>query len=47
MIKNRIKKTMRKTVVGFALLSGIIVAGVNPASLAKQLQLNSLEIQCD
>ncbi|PEQ68110.1 hypothetical protein [Bacillus cereus] len=32
MIKNRAKKVIRKTVVGFALLSGIIVAGVNPAS---------------
>ncbi|PFK23963.1 hypothetical protein [Bacillus cereus] len=31
-MKNRIKKTMRKTVVGFALLSGIIVAGGNSAS---------------
>ncbi|MED1304012.1 hypothetical protein BK704_35400 [[Bacillus thuringiensis] serovar konkukian] len=34
MIKNRIKKTIRKTVVGFALLAGIVVAGGNPASAA-------------
>ncbi|PEQ51771.1 hypothetical protein [Bacillus cereus] len=32
MMKNRIKKTMRKTVVGLVLLSGIVMAGVNPAS---------------
>ncbi|PEQ47966.1 hypothetical protein [Bacillus cereus] len=32
MIKNRIKKMIRKTVVGFALLAGIVMAGVNPAS---------------
>ncbi|MGH1232023.1 hypothetical protein [Bacillus toyonensis] len=32
MMKNRAKKVIRKTVVGFALLSGIVMAGVNPAS---------------
>ncbi|MES1051878.1 hypothetical protein FOA24_21910 [Bacillus thuringiensis] len=32
MIKNRMKKTIRKTVVGFALLAGIVTGGVNPAS---------------
>ncbi|MED1300227.1 hypothetical protein BK704_28895 [[Bacillus thuringiensis] serovar konkukian] len=32
MMKNHIKKTIRKTVVGFALLSGIVMVGVNPAS---------------
>ncbi|OUB02146.1 hypothetical protein BK704_20930 [[Bacillus thuringiensis] serovar konkukian] len=32
MMKNRAKKVIRKTVVGFALLAGIVVAGVNPAS---------------
>ncbi|MGG1149716.1 hypothetical protein [Bacillus wiedmannii] len=31
-MKQCIKKTIRKTVVGFALLSGIVVAGGNPAS---------------
>ncbi|ANN30922.1 hypothetical protein A9498_04180 [Bacillus thuringiensis serovar coreanensis] len=32
MMKNRIKETIRKTVVGFALLSGVALAEVNPAN---------------
>lgn len=32
MMKNSIRKNARQTVAGFALLSGIIMAGVNPAS---------------
>ena len=32
MMKNRAKKVIRKTVVGFALLSGIVMAGGNSAS---------------
>ncbi|PFK24010.1 hypothetical protein [Bacillus cereus] len=34
MMKNRAKKVIKKTVVGFALLSGIVVAGGNSASAA-------------
>ncbi|AXY11299.1 hypothetical protein CUC43_32250 (plasmid) [Bacillus thuringiensis LM1212] len=33
-MKQCIKKTIRKTVIGFALLSGIVMAGGNPASAA-------------